>query len=400
MQHHATGGRSSMLRFLIVDSGRYSSICGYCRVQARSFTIIRWGFPVFFTAMVILVWYARKLRGTNPETSTREHVIGQGKPKGIKGVYVSSYVASDPTRFKELVRLTEETEINAWVIDVKDVTGEVTYETDVPLAQKIGASTNRIPDLKAMVRGLKEEGIYTIARVATFQDNILPRERPNLAVVDSTTRGPWSDHRGLAWSNPHKRRVWVYNVAIAKEAAEAGFDEIQFDYVRFPSDGPIAQATYPGAMRSRQDTIAEFLRYAHEELKPMDVYVAADVFGLTGRNDRNRLGQVVGKMVPHLDVLCPMIYPSHYAEGAYGYPNPNAEPYALIKKALADFRAKISSVCSDVELRPWLQDFDRGVPEYGPLEVRAQIQATYDSGEIGWMLWNPYNRYTKDALKG
>ena len=320
------------------------------------------------------------------------------KPEAVKGVYVSGLMASTPA-MEDYIKLAEDTEVNALVIDVKEA-GEIMYQSDVPLAEDIGATTNYIKDLEGLVKELESRGVYPIARLAVFQDDVLPRERPDLAVQDSTTGAPWLTYAGATWSNAYRKEVWEYNVAIAKEAAEAGFKEIQFDYVRFPSDGPMAnlsfgEETYP----TQSDAIAGFLEYAHGELEPMGVEVGADVFGLVGMNDEVGVGQVVSKMAPHLDVLSPMVYPSHYLNGNYGYPNPNAEPYGVIAASMKDFKTKAKPVNSDLEIRPWLQDFDLGYPDYGAAEVQAQIKATYDSDLSGWLLWNAANEYTETALE-
>jgi hypothetical protein len=317
-------------------------------------------------------------------------------PESVKGIYLTAASASDIEPFLDLI---ERTEINAVVVDVKDVTGEVMYPSEVPLANEIGAARN-ILDLENLASELEERGVYTIARVATFEDAILPVQRPDLAVTDSATGAPWQNNLGSTWSDPHSREVWEYNVAVAKEAAEAGFDEVQFDYVRFPSDGPMETLSYPAEKPGDEDTIASFLEYASEELEPTGARVAADVFGLAAGDGGAGVGQNIREMAPHLDVICPMVYPSHFPVGSYGLENPNAAPYEVIENAMADFEADTEASNPDLEIRPWLQDFDYGDPPYGPAEVEAQIQATYDSGATGWLLWNPSNEYTERAFGG
>jgi len=320
------------------------------------------------------------------------------KPDAVKGVYLTGATAGSEALDK-YIDLANETEVNALVIDVKEG-GELTYPSEVPLAREIGATSDYIPNLEKVVEKLKENDIYAIARLAVFQDDILARERPELAVRNSVTGGPWVNYNDVAWTNPHKREVWEYNVAIAKEAAEAGFDEIQFDYIRFPSDGPMDQLDYgDDTFPTQEEAIAGFLKYAYGELEPMGVEVGADVFGLIGQNDNGGIGQRVKDMAPYLDVLSPMPYPSHYGPGSYGYPNPNAEPYGVIRAAMQQFIEKAEPVNPDLELRPWIQDFDLGTPPYGPAEVEAQIQASYDLGLTGWLLWNAGNEYTTAALR-
>ncbi len=334
-----------------------------------------------------------------PETRRDEAPgVWQEKPEAVKGLYIAARNAGPP-KLQTHLQLIQNTELNAVVVDVKDVTGEVMYPSKVPLANEIGATRDVIPDLRALVEELKAKNAYAIARVATFEDDILPRERPHLAVKDSATGGPWMNYEGIAWADAYNQKVWEYNVAIAKEAAAAGFDEIQFDYVRFPSDGPMSRLAYgEETFPTQEDAIAGFLEYARGQLKPMGVYVAADVFGLIATTDHVGVGQDIEKIAPHLDVLCPMVYPSHFTPGSYGFPNPNAEPYGVIQSAMADFKERTGPVNPDLEIRPWIQDFDLGVPPYGPVEIRAQIQAAYDAGETGWLLWNPSNEYTAEAL--
>lgn len=339
------------------------------------------------------------MRAAIPQTESPElPAVWRSKPKAVKGIYVSGAVAGSPA-FKEYIDLVDKTELNAMVIDIKDVTGNLTYSSQVPLAKEDGATTNTISNLHAMVQELRAKNIYAIARIPVFEDNLLPRKHPELAVMDSATGKPWQNYGGLTWANPYKREVWDYNIAIAKEAAQAGFNEVQFDYVRFPSDGPMNRIDYgEKTFPTQEDTIAGFLDYAHSQLEPLGVYVAADVFGMIGMEDSVGIGQVVSKLAPHLDVLCPMVYPSHYGPGNYGYPNPNAEPYGVVKKAMDDFEAKIGPNNKHLEIRPWLQDFNMGSPPYGAEQVKAQIQATYDAKLTGWLLWNPANVYTDGAL--
>ncbi len=322
---------------------------------------------------------------------------GGEKPEAVKALYVPGFVA-EGEGLDGILRLVEETEINALVVDVKDA-GVTTYPSEVPLAQEIGATSERIPDLAAFVRGLKEKGVYPIARLAVFQDDVLPHARPDLAALDATTGEPWLTYQGAAWVNPYREEAQRYNVEIAKEAAEAGFEEVQFDYVRFPSDGEMINLAYgEETAPTQEDAIAGFLEYARGELEPMGVDVSADVFGLVGMNDYVGIGQVVSKMAPHLDVLCPMVYPSHYPAGAYGYDNPDAYPYEIVDLAMADFGTKARAVNPEIEIRPWLQDFDY-ISAYEPADVEAQIEASQDAGLRGWILWNAAAEYTTEVLK-
>lgn len=338
-------------------------------------------------------------RVEKPESGAPESPSNlEEKPEAVKAIYLTAYSAGG--NLDLYLDLVDRTELNAVVIDVKDVTGEVMYPSEVPLANEIGATREVLPDLETLAKQLKERDVYSIARVAVFEDDILPRERPDLAPTDSATGGPWLNNAGQAWSDGYSREVWEYNTAIAKEAAEAGFDEIQFDYIRFPSDGPLDTLTYEEeTYPTREDALGAFLKYADKELEPTGVRIAADVFGLAATEDGAGVGQFMDKLAPHLDAVNPMTYPSHYPVGSFGYDAPNAQPYEMVRESMKDFEEDTKKVNPDIEIRPWLQDFDLGDPPYGPEEIRAQMQAVYDSGETGWLLWNASNEYTEEALK-
>ena len=320
-------------------------------------------------------------------------------PEAVKGIYMTAPTAAGPN-LSAYLDLLDATELNAVVVDVKDVTGEVMYPSEVPLASEIGATRDVIPDLEGLVSELESHDVYSIARVAVFEDDILPRERPDLAITDSSTGAPWVNYANVAWADPYDREVWEYNVAIAREAAEAGFDEIQFDYIRFPSDGPMEtltfeEETYP----DYESALGAFLEYARGELASEDVRLAADVFGLAATEDGAGVGQHMDKLMPHLDVICPMAYPSHYPVGSYGVDAPNYEPYKIVRETMKDFEEEARRANPDIEIRPWIQDFDYTEPPYGAAEVAAQMQAVYDADETGWLLWNPENIYTDGSLR-
>lgn len=339
-------------------------------------------------------------RAETPSAEGLEAPTGRKpRPEAVKGIYMTAPTVAGPN-LDAYLDLLDITELNAMVIDVKDVTGEVMYPTEVSLATEVGATRDVIPDLEDLVAELDEHDVYSIARVAVFEDDILPRERPDLAVTDSATGGPWVNYSDVAWADPYDREVWEYNVAIAREAARAGFDEIQFDYIRFPSDGPLdtmtfEEETYP----DQASALGAFLKYARGELAPEGVYVAADVFGLAATEDGAGVGQFMDKLMPHLDVVCPMAYPSHYPVGSYGIDAPNYEPYKIVLETMKDFEAEAKEANPDIEIRPWIQDFDYTEPPYGAAEVAAQMQAIYDADETGWLLWNPDNLYTDGSLR-
>ncbi|AHY46313.1 hypothetical protein RradSPS_1030 [Rubrobacter radiotolerans] len=333
--------------------------------------------------------------GTQGEPEATEATEADRPQRPVRGIYLTAASASDLSQHLPLI---EETDVNAVVVDVKDVTGEVMHASEVPLANEVGA-TRDVLDLEALTTELREREVYSIARIATFEDDILPVARPDLAVTDSATGAQWTNNVGNYWSDPYNRTVWEYNVAIAKEAAEAGFDEVQFDYVRFPSDGPMERVVYPAQPEDASgNVIGDFLAYAKGELEPTGVSVAADVFGLAAGEDGAGVGQDIPALAPHLDVISPMIYPSHYPAGSYGFDNPNARPYAVVAESMREFEEATREANPDIEIRPWLQDFSYGEPAYGPRQVSRQIDAVYDAGATGWLLWNPENVYTWQAL--
>ena len=238
---------------------------------------------------------------------------------------------------------------------------------------------------------LNQHGIWPIARIVVFKDPFLSRKKPELA-VKSKSGDLWRDQKGMTWVDPNSRQVWKYNVNVAKEAIELGFQEIQFDYVRFTSDGQISQCVYPftdGA--KKEDVIRDFLAYASGELKPLGVEVSADIFGLVTSADGDLgIGQRLEKVAQNVDIVSPMVYPSHYARGSFGIANPDLKPYETVLRGLTDARKRLDGTA--VQIRPWLQDFSLG-NHYGREQVQAQIKAVKDAGLSEWIFWNPSNRY-------
>lgn len=319
----------------------------------------------------------------------------------VKGIYLTSDSVRNPAKFQELLELIDRTELNAMVINVKDDWGNLTFQTDLAIAKEVGAIHPDLGDVRTLTQKLKEKKIYSIARVVTFKDAWVPKARPNLAVARAGG-GIWRDYNDVPWLNPYNREAWEYVVSVARAAAEAGFDEIQFDYVRFPTDGDLDAIVYPGKDdRKREQVIADFLAYARQELRPYRVWVSADVFGLvTSTPDDMGIGQLLEPISQSVDVISPMVYPSHYIPGNLGVANPNAMPYETIYQSMLDAKERweTAGLAGKVTMRPWLQDFSWGHP-YGPAEVRAQIQATYDAGYSEWLLWNAANVYTEEALE-
>jgi hypothetical protein len=317
-----------------------------------------------------------------------------------KAIYLSVFGVGTAALRDAALRLIEEAELNAIVIDVKGDRGIIPYRSAVPLATEVGAQDSiTIKDISALLADLRRKGIYTIARIVVFKDDLLARRRPQLAVKDRSG-GVWRDHEQLAWTDPFQPEVWDYSLAIAVEAARHGFDEIQFDYVRFP-DAPGLAYAQPSTEDSRVRVIEGFLAKARRSLAPHNVFVAADVFGYICWNQGDTgIGQRLETLVAHLDYVSPMLYPSSFQFGIPGYRNPVAHPSEVVALSLA--RAAQRTGLPAVRFRPWLQAF----PDYAfdrrpfrAVEIRAQIVAAEAFGANGWMLWNPHNVYSGDGLK-
>lgn len=328
------------------------------------------------------------------------------EPPEVRGIYISGPIAGDPYMDK-LIELIDETELNAVVIDIKDDEGHVTYRPESGMAVELDACVRYIRDLPALMAKLKEHGIYTIARIAAFKDPVLAEKRPELALCreDGT---PVSESGGLFWVNPYEREGWDYLSEIALSAADMGFDEVQFDYVRFPTVKNMDALDYGPAAEgvSREDVIVTFLETMTEALHAKGVLVSADVFGtvITSKRDGSIIGQSYPRMAAAVDYLCPMVYPSHYVAGSFGIDVPDAAPYETVLRAMEGSRTALSEVPEDgrAGVRVWLQDFTatwvKGHIPYGAEELRAQIQAVYDAGYTDWILWNAKNTYASDGL--
>jgi hypothetical protein len=322
------------------------------------------------------------------------------RPEHVRALYLNAWAAGSVRKLQKLIEIANQTEVNSFVIDVKEG-GEVSYATDVKLAQRASAMRNYIPNVRALLVKLKENGIYPIARIVVFKDPVLATALPEFAVKNADG-SVWRDNKGKAWVDSYNKQVWDYNIALAREAVELGFAEVQWDYVRFP-DAPrsyLERGIWPAQNgRTKPDGIREFLLYARAKLDDLDVPVTADVFGLTVSTKGDMgIGQQWEKMIDAVDVILPMVYPSHFIRGNYGLSNPNAAPYRTIKRSMDDAIARSKAVPNAALIRPWLQAFTLGPPRYGPAHVRAQIEAVYDAGLKEWVLWSPGSNYDAAAL--
>jgi hypothetical protein len=314
-------------------------------------------------------------------------------PDEVRGIHVTMALASLDGKLQEYLELVDDG-MNTIELDVKDENGEVGFlASAVPLARAVGAARPYYRPREA-ARLIHSKGVYLIGRVVVFEDPRLSAGRPELA-IKNPDGSIWRNHAGLGWTNPYDKRVWDYNVSIAEVAARAGFDEIQFDYVRFPTDGDVESIIYPNKTSTPPGwVIAEFVHYAAKRLKPLGVRISTDVFGLAATRDLG-IGQIPKRISKYVDTVYPMVYPSHYGKGEYGLEDPNASPGPTVEWSLADFRRELKS--SKAELIPWLQDFSYG-RSYGLADVRAQIEAARLMGARGYLLWNPLGIYTPGAL--
>jgi len=326
------------------------------------------------------------------------------RPEIVRGLYVNRWAALGD-RMWELIDIAKTTEVNALVIDVKDDRGFVLYRSSVPLAREIGADTNQpmsAKRIRAVLDTMRANGIHAIARIVVAKDPLLADKKREWAVKRRKDGTPWLDANGKPWLDPHHREIWAYAGDLADEAIALGFSEAQFDYVRFPDDPRlIRQATFPLAKgRSRATVIHEQLGYLHERLRAKHVPMSIDVFGLTMSDSTDMgIGQQWEKFITQADVVQPMTYPSHYAPDTYDLHNPNAHPYAVIDNAMRDAHRRSAGIAHAARIVPWYQDFTLGPPHYDADHVRAQMQAGYDNGVRGWLLWNPGSKYTVSALR-
>jgi hypothetical protein len=317
-------------------------------------------------------------------------------PREVRGVHVTMALAGLEGKVDEYLAL-KGYGLNTIEIDVKDENGKIGFlSPDLPqLARDVG-SAQPFYDVESVVGKVHAAGMYLVGRVVVFEDPTLSAARPDLALL-RPDGSRWLSNGGLGWVNEYDRRVWRYVVSVGVAAAKAGFDEIQFDYVRFPSDGDLSQVVYRHKRSEpKGTTIARFLQYASSRLHPLGVRVSADVFGLAATHDLG-IGQVPKRLAPYVDALYPMVYPSHYSSGEYGIADPDAYPGRTVARALLDFRRQLKS--AGMSLIPWLQDFSLAHP-YSLVEVSDEVAATRRQHMRGFMLWNPEGLYTREALSG
>jgi len=370
--------------------------------------------------------------GSAPDISNQGPLTNP--PSVVKAIYVTGWSAGSEAKMNSLISLIKRTELNAVVIDIKDYSGFVSYKTGLQEVASSGAENQlRINRPNALIKKLHDENIYIIGRITVFQDPLLAKAHPEWALKNITTGKIWTDKKGLAWMDPVAEPVWEYNLAIAKDALGRGFDEVNFDYIRFASDGDVEKISYPfwDGKTTRHKTIRKFFSFLRENLG--ESKISADLFGLSTVNtDDMGIGQTIEDAYAYFDYVSPMVYPSHYAPGFIDYENPAEHPYEVIRYSLEHALARLknlelgimnngtttsaatslqetlnsTSYILNSKLRPWLQDFDLGA-NYNAVMVKKEIQAVDDvllkssssNQFVGWLLWDPANIYTEAALE-
>jgi hypothetical protein len=342
-----------------------------------------------------------------PTVGPADNKIDTRIPVKVKGIYVTAPAAGS-ARIDDLIALVDNTEINAMIIDIKDDHGKISYAMDGTRASEIGAVTNIISDMPALISKLKAKNIYLIARIVAFKDPYLAEQKQELAIRNKDG-SIYRDNNGEGWVNPYNRQVWDYLVEIAAQAAAIGFNEVQFDYIRFSTGQGISETDFGEDAKSitKEEIITEFTKYAYEKIKPLGVFVSADVYGtiISSSIDAGLVGQNYVDMSKYLDYICPMIYPSHFGEGNYGIEYPDREPYNIIRKVLNASQENLSLIPEGEHkavVRPWLQAFTATwiahYMQYGGDEIRAQIDGVDSVGYDEWILWNAACNYTEDGL--
>jgi hypothetical protein len=314
----------------------------------------------------------------------------------VRALYVNRWASQSRKRMAKLIAAADSTEINALVIDMKDEFG-LNYKTQNADFAKNAGTASVVPKVTALLDTLKAHNILSIARIVVFKDSVTARVHPewNIRHRDGSV---WRDKKGIAWVNPYHHELWDYNIGVAEELVKLGFKEVQFDYIRFPEPYPsLPPQVFPDSKDvSKPDALAAYLKEAKARLNKLGVRSTADIFGLvTTVGGPLEVGQWWEKLSPNLDVVLPMVYPSHYPRGDLGVANPNAQPYDIVSKAISRARERDQKlgIKEPEHVRPWLQAFTLGKPVYGPEQIEAQKKAVYDSGYDGWVMWNPGSIY-------
>jgi hypothetical protein len=317
-------------------------------------------------------------------------------PVVVRALYVNRWASQSKRRMAKLIATADSTEINALVIDMKDEFG-LNYKSANPAFEKNAGNAGRLRDVRTLLDTLEAHKIFPIARIVVFKDSVTADRHPEWT-IRRTDGSIWRDKKGIAWVNPYHKELWEYNIGVAEELVKLGFGEIQFDYIRFPEPYPsLPKQVFPGSGdQSKADALAAYLAEAKTRLNKLGVRSTADIFGLvTTVNGALEVGQEWEKISPNVDVVLPMVYPSHYPRGSFGIAVPNAEPYKVITTAIKRARERDEKLAINEpeHIRPWLQAFTLGKPEYGAAQLSEEKKAVYDSGYDGWVMWNPGSIY-------
>lgn len=352
-------------------------------------------------ALVVGWWWSQPVLSDEPAEVAQMITSTPARSKSpvtvVKGVYLTAVAAASSSTLARIEDLIATTELNAVVIDIKDYTGYILYSSQVPLAVELKTTRPILKDVPALIARLHAKNIYVIARQTVFQDPILAEKKPTWAFARKGG-GLWRDKLGLAWVNPAKTEVWDYNVAIAREAIALGFDEVNFDYVRFPSDGNMSQVVYTHGARQRYDVMRDFYQYVSAALSAEPAWLSVDLFGFAmERHDGMGIGQRLEDTVEVVDYISPMMYPSHYPSGHLGLQNPAASPGLVIANGMSKGAPYFATSTARAQVRPWLQAFHIGA-HYDAAKIRAQINAVEKYPNAGWLLWNASVRYTAAGL--
>ncbi|PJE74401.1 MAG: hypothetical protein COV01_01255 [Candidatus Taylorbacteria bacterium CG10_big_fil_rev_8_21_14_0_10_41_48] len=414
--------RSSAMTTSIENYKRHKKLFGVLFLLFILFFVIHIMLPLFFSGTYSFSSVLHIAEGNeevvedDTPTFTATHIP---TPPSVRAIYMTSWVAGTPSIREGIISLFDTTEANAIVIDIKDDTGRISFDVYDKGLDAIGSEEIRVRDMRELIERLHEKGVYVIGRISSFQDPYMVSHKPELAVKRVSDGAVWKDRKGISWIDPGAREHRDYLVAIGLEAYAAGFDELNYDYIRFPSDGNMNDILYPFSEKNitadpeggKASVIESYFQYLHESFKDTGAVLSADLFGMTTTNsDDLNIGQVLERALPYFDYIAPMVYPSHYPPTFIGLANPAAHPYEVIdysmEKALARIDVMKASTTTPQwvrdkihhnQIRPWLQDFNLGAT-YTADMVRAQIQATYDNGLHSWMLWDASNTYTPGGL--
>jgi hypothetical protein len=306
-------------------------------------------------------------------------------PDQVKAVYLPPHCFTE-RKVSEIIHYARLTGLNAAVLHVKDPHGWIRWKSKNQLAQNMGAvASNGL--VEPTLRRLKNQGFWCIAKLDVFVDHRLIYNNPYMGILDIRTGGPWQDNNGLYWANPFNRSVWEYNIALCRELIELGFDEIQFDYIRFPSDGDLSMMNYPikSENLTKTECIGKFLETAYRELKPTGITLSVDLFGLVAwKTDDFGVGQKIEAIAPNVDVICPMFYPSHFPKGFLGRQNPAESPFEIMELSMKRMQKRTAK-----KIRPWIQGF-----WYKPEDINAQIDGLSQAQTGSWSVWNPSGNYS------